>query len=36
MFEHINPKNDQPSPLVSEAFFEIVMEVGGWGRRMML
>ena len=32
MYDHINPKNDQPSPLVSEEFYNTVMEV----RRCML
>jgi hypothetical protein len=36
MHEHVNPKNDQPAPLVSDECFEIIMEVGGviWGPRL--
>jgi hypothetical protein len=30
MHEHINPKNDQAAPLVSDEFFDIVMEVCAW------
>jgi hypothetical protein len=29
MFEHVNPKNDQPAPLISKEVFDIIMEVCG-------
>ncbi|KIY94382.1 ribonucleoside-diphosphate reductase largesubunit [Monoraphidium neglectum] len=29
MHEHVNPKNDQPAPLVSDECFEIIMEKAG-------
>ena len=29
MHSHVNPKNDQPAPLVSDEVYEIIMEVGG-------
>jgi ribonucleoside-diphosphate reductase subunit M1 len=27
MYEHVNPKNGQPSPLVSDAVYKVIMEV---------
>lgn len=31
MYEHINPVNGQEAPLVSEEFYQAVMEVGATG-----
>jgi hypothetical protein len=28
MYNHVNPKNDQPSPLIAEDVYNIIMEVG--------
>jgi hypothetical protein len=27
MYNHVNPKNDQPSPLIAEDVYNIIMEV---------
>ena len=31
MYNHVNPKNDQPSPLIAEDVYKIIMEVRGSG-----
>lgn len=31
MYNHVNPKNDQPSPLIAEDVYQIIMDVRALG-----
>lgn len=34
MFEHVNPKNGQPAPLISQEVYDIIMQVCELGFRL--